>query len=128
MGINVTELTIKEWELMRICWKSKDFIVKHITDQMPEDHKRSYQIVKMQLDRLVEKGFLERKRIGPIWIYNTIKTKEDAILQATKDFVKHVLNGDLQPLCFYFSEQLKNYKDEDVQLFFTCVEKMKEEK
>ena len=82
------DLTKLEWSLMNLCWKKGQASARVIYEETLKKKKRGYQTVKTMLDRLVVKGYLEREKFGPIWLYkpavsrSKVMAKEiDSVLQ-----------------------------------------------
>jgi len=102
MRKKIGELGRTEWDLMRICWKNGKASAREILEESLKDQKRSYQTVKTMLDRLAEKGYLERERFGPIWLYSPVVTEELITFKAVDDFVETVLDNSIVPIFMRF--------------------------
>ena len=54
------------------------------------------------LDRLVIKGYLEREKFGPIWLYKPVVARSKVIAQEIDSFVDNVLDNSIAPIYLHF--------------------------
>jgi len=95
MRENIGSLGKTEWELLNICWeKGSKTTAKEIHEASLEKKYRSYVTVKTILDRLVDKGYLIREKLGPIWLYTPDLKKQKVVSRAIEDFLSTVMNSD----------------------------------
>lgn len=111
MRNKIGELSRVEWELMKICWKRGKSSAKDIYDESRKEKKRAYQTIKTILDRLVEKGFLDREKFGPIWLYSPVVSKASLTSNAIEDFLKTVLDNTITPIFLHVAKKEK-YRNE----------------
>ena len=104
-----------EWKLMGICWKLGFACAKEIHDESLREKKRSYHSVKSMLDRLVNKGFLVRKKRGNLWFYSPNISETKTKTRAFIDFVETALDNHIAPVMMNFLKR-KNYQKEYFEL------------
>jgi predicted transcriptional regulator len=63
--------------------------------------------VQQMMERLRQKGLLERYREGGIWIYRTKESRETVLQGVVADFVDRTLGGSLEPLALYLTDRSK---------------------
>ena len=108
----IGDLGRSEWELLNICWKlGSKTSVREIHEESLKKRMRSYATVKTMLDRLVQKGHIERVKFGPLWLYSPKKSQKSTISHAIEDFIKTVLNNETVPIYQYIIESKKYEKD-----------------
>ena len=99
MKENIGDLGKTEWELLNICWKKgPKTTAKEIYESTLKNKYRAYVTVKTILDRLVDKGYLERVMFGPVWLYSPKRSSKQVISYAIDDFMKTVMDHEKMPL------------------------------
>lgn len=93
MKKKATYLSRIEWELMKICWDKGKTTAKVIHEESLKIKERGYQTIKTMLDRMAVKGFLERERFGPVWLYKPTSSRSKGTMKEISDFVKLALDG-----------------------------------
>ena len=108
MKENIGDLGKTEWALLNICWKKgPKTTAKEIHEESMKERYRCYVTVKTILDRLVDKGYLEREMLGPVWLYTPKRNPKQVVSSAIDDFMKTVMDHDRMPL-------LKHLLSEDI--------------
>lgn len=102
-----TDLSKTEWLLMNICWKKGKVSARKIYEETLKEKKRGYQTVKTMLDRMVGKGFLEREKFGPIWLYEPVVSRTKMLGREIESFVNTVLDKTFAPLVVHLAEKEK---------------------
>ena len=87
MKISRNKLSRTEWSLMKICWEKGKVSARIIYEETLKEKKRGYQTVKTMLDRIVKKGYLEREKFGPIWLYNPTVSRSKIIAREIDIFL-----------------------------------------
>ena len=99
MKENIGDLGKTEWALLNICWKKgPKTTAKEIHTESLKNRYRSYVTVKTILDRLVDKGYLEREMLGPVWLYTPKRSPKMVLSSAMDDFMSTVMDHDKMPL------------------------------
>lgn len=102
MKKKATYLSRIEWELMKICWDKGKTTAKVIHEESLKIKERGYQTIKTMLDRMVVKGFLERERFGPVWLYKPTVSRSKGVMKEIGDFVNLALDGSHLPVFEHF--------------------------
>lgn len=118
-------LSKTEWSLMKICWKKGEATARTVYDESLKEKKRGYQTVKTMLDRLVNKGYLRRKKFGPLWIYESAVSRPKVLAHAIDNFVTTVLDNALAPLLLHFTKKEK-LSAEEIEALENLIKKSKE--
>lgn len=111
MRKDFADLGKTEWTLLNICWKKgSKTSVKEIYEESLKEKIRSYATVKTMLDRLVIKGYLQREKFGPIWLYTPEQNQRQVVSQAIDDFIKTVLGDNTIPFFKHLVENREKYQ------------------
>ncbi len=120
------DLTKTEWSLMNICWTLGEAPARSIFEETLKDKQREYVTVKTMLDRMVKKGFLQRKRVGALLFYKPAVSRVKEIKRAIDAFVGTVMQNTLAPLFTYYVDKEK-LSDEEIEALEALVRKNKGE-
>ena len=115
-------LSQTEWLLMKICWDKGEVSARDIYDASLKEEQRTYGAVNTMLDRLVKKGYLERRKFGPIWLYKPAKSRAKEIKRAVEQFVATVVDNSFSPLISYFAGREK-LSDEEIRQLKELIDK-----
>ncbi len=96
---------------MKICWDKGKSSAKVIYVESLKDKKRNYVTVKTTLDRLVQKGFLERELFGPIWLYTPIVTEDSAVSRVVDDFASVISKKSIVSVVMCMVDKIKSKED-----------------
>ena len=125
MSMNKKNLTKTEWSLMKICWDKGEVTARTIYDESLKEKKRGYQSVKTMLDRLVYKGYLNRKKFGPIWLYKPTDSKAKVLAKTIENFVDTVLDNTFTPILVHFAKKEK-LSDDEIKALKKLIQEKKE--
>jgi BlaI family penicillinase repressor len=92
------ELSKAEWLIMNACWDRKNLTARDVHEAVAAQREWEYQTVKTMLDRLVEKGYLRRDKVGPISVFTPAIPRTRTVRRAIDGFVETVLGNQLAPL------------------------------
>jgi len=126
MTMNKKSLTKTEWSIMKICWEKGEATARTIYDESLKEKTRGYQSVKTMLDRLVDKGYLNRKKFGPIWLYKPTVARAKVLGSAIDSFVNTVLDNTFTPLLAHFAKK-ENLSPEEIEALKKLIKKKKED-
>jgi predicted transcriptional regulator len=118
-------LSKREIELMRICWKKKKLSVNEVIELSPLEQKRHYQTVKTQLDTLVMKGYLKREKHEFTWLYSPKVSSVD-VFKGVLDYFIDILTDNFIPSFINFVEA-KKISPEEMEKLRKLVENIKVE-
>lgn len=125
------DLSKTEWSIMGICWRQGKCTARQVFEESLRQRRRSYQTIKTMLDRLAEKGYLRKEKLGPLWLYQPTVTRPKLVARAVESFVETVLDNTVSPLFVHLAEH-KTLSTEELnelkQLVRTAEEKALEER
>ena len=90
-------LTRAEWEVMKVVWKRGEVVARDVTRALARRRGWARNTVRTLLGRLAEKGYVVRRRIGPVDLFAPRVQRTAAVGKAIDDFVESVLDGAVAP-------------------------------
>ena len=107
MGSKMTaeRLSNFEWEIMNQIWSLGSASAREVLEALPTEHQRAYTTIQTYLERLVEKKYLSKEKLGLVNYYSAIIPKESAVHRETKRFVDQVFSGSTSQLAAYLLGQ-----------------------
>lgn len=116
-------LTHQEESIMLHIWQLKECVVKDIINEM-DDPKPPYTTVASVVRNLEQKGYLNSKKYGNVWVY-TPKIKEDEYKKAfMSNVVKSYFENSYKELVSFFVKEEK-ISPEELQEIMKMIEKGK---
>ncbi len=119
------ELSKTEWLIMKICWLKGKSTARQIYEVALEKKVWEYQTVKTMLDRLTNKGYLRREKLGPLCLYRPIVPRSKAVGKAIDTFMDTVLDNTFAPLFAHLARG-KKLSDEEIASLKKIVAEHKE--
>lgn len=96
-----------EWLIMNHLWRVEKASAREVMEALPEDAQRAYTTIQTYMERLVDKGYLSKEKVGMVNFY-TPEVPRDAVVDgATSSFIERVFQGSGSSLAAYL---LKNKK------------------
>ena len=102
---NLDALSQFEWLIMNFLWDMEKASARKVMESMPEEGQRAYTTIQTYMERLVDKGYLSKEKIGMVNFYTTEIARESAVDGATSNFIDKVFQGSGSSLAAYL---LKN--------------------
>ncbi len=97
------QLTDLEWEIMNHIWnKEKQVTVRHILDAHYSNGEKAYTTVQTVMNTLVEKGFLEKEKIGLVNFYTPTQKRDSVVKKEINYFVDKVFRGSMPQFVKHF--------------------------
>ncbi len=103
--VNLDALSQFEWLIMNHLWVNDKASAREVMESMPEEAQRAYTTIQTYLERLVDKGYLAKDKIGMVNFYTTQIAREAVVDGATNSFIERVFQGSGSSLAAYL---LKN--------------------
>ena len=119
-------LSWTEWSIMKICWEKGKSSARVIYEESLKEKERGYQSVKTMLDRLAAKGYLNRKKFGPIWLYKPVESRKKVLGKAIEKFVDKVLDHTFTPLLTHFAKK-ENLTPDEIDALKKLIKDKKQE-
>lgn len=109
--MQISILTASEEQLMRIAWQLKSFFMKDLVEAYPEP-KPHQNTISTYLKILTEKKFLSVEKIGRIFKYSILVSREDYLHFVLKKLLKENFNSDSKELIqFLIDEKIVSFED-----------------
>ena len=105
--ISLDALSQFEWLIMNHLWDGEKSSAREVMEAMPAEKQRAYTTIQTYLERLVDKGYLTKEKIGMVNFYTSLVPREDVVEGATSSFIDRVFQGSGSSLAAYL---LKNGK------------------
>ena len=116
------KLSKSEWALMKICWEKGQSTAREIYEETLKVKKRGYQTIKTMLDRMVNKHYLEREKLGPIWLYRPAVSRANILKEEIETLADNVLDNTLVPLFTHLAEK-ETLTTEEIDALRKLIEK-----
>ena len=97
MGKTTKELAKAEWSLMEALWARGRATATDLQNDLKDRQGWAYSTVKTMLDRLVEKGFVNSRRVGNVYEYSAKVRRRSAVGRVVDDVFDRVLEGSVTP-------------------------------
>lgn len=93
------KLSNLELEVMRLIWRDREVIVPDLYAELEKDRKISYATVKTIVNRLEEKGAVERIRTyGRTILYGPLIRESELARPIVKDVLRRLFAGEARPM------------------------------
>ena len=119
---NLDALSQFEWLIMNHLWVSDRASAREVMESMPEASQRAYTTIQTYLERLVDKGYLAKEKIGMVNFYTTQVPREEIVDGATNSFIERVFQGSGSSLAAYLLKN-KSLNPDDLQKIKDILEK-----
>lgn len=95
---SLLELAPLELDCMTALWLLGEGTVREIRETLAPRRPRAYTTIMTIMDRLTQKGIVERQRAGRAWKYRANLSKEDARAHAVAQVVENFFGGSIEAL------------------------------
>jgi len=115
-----------EWEIMNCIWELGDVVtVREVHSRLYPKGEKAYTTVQTIMNILVEKGYLEKKKIGMVNFYKPTKTREEVAHEETRSLVSKIFGGSFLSLAHFLinSPQLSEEDMKELKAFLDAKEK-----
>ncbi len=100
--------TETELAILDVLWNGGPRVVRDITQALyTENNPSSHATVKSLLDRLEEKGLVERDRSGFAHLYRATVTRADFVGSQLQELADSHFEGSLRPLLMQLADRIK---------------------
>ncbi|HML76657.1 MAG TPA: BlaI/MecI/CopY family transcriptional regulator [Anaerohalosphaeraceae bacterium] len=110
------ELTEVEWTIMKVVWDNQPCAAGTVQDALAEEKGWAYSTVKTTMDRMVQKGLLEIKKIRNLQLFSSAISKSSARKGEFQKMLSRAFDGALGPMMQYLVENEKLTDDDIKQL------------
>lgn len=105
-----------EWDLLDVLWARERATAREVADALQERRGWAYSTVKTMLDRMVDKGLLQARRVGNVWEYSPALAQAEARRGAWQRFVGTAFGGATAPALRFLATGAKLTRRQREQL------------
>lgn len=102
-----TSLGDLERQLMDVLWAAEPDVglsSRQVQERMDPSQERAYTTIKTVLDRLVEKGLVQRHRDGRIWRYRARASRQSLTAESLRSVLGDIGSSDRSTALLHFLE------------------------
>jgi BlaI family penicillinase repressor len=110
------ELTEAEWEIMSVVWEKEPCAAGTVQEALAKSRNWAYATVKITMDRMVKKGFLEISKIRNLQLFRSCVSEVEARRGELRKMLKRGFGGTLTPMLKFLIEHEGLSKQEATQL------------
>jgi predicted transcriptional regulator len=115
-----------EWKILKLLWKKGVLSVREVWQQLYPDGQKAYTTVQTYMDRMVEKGYLRKEKIGLANFYQPIVEKKSLVEEATEKLVTRAFDGSFGRLAAFLLDS-DNLSEEDLKIIKEMIAKKEKE-
>ena len=112
----VAELTEAEWEIMNVVWDREPCAAGTVQEALAKSRDWAYATVKLTMDRMVKKGFLEIQKIRNLQLFRSCISEVEARRGELRKMLTRAFGGALTPMLKFLIEHEGLSKEEAAQL------------
>jgi len=112
----VAELTEAEWEIMKVVWEKEPCAAGTVQEALAATRDWCYATVKLTMDRMVAKGFLEINKIRNLQLFRSCISEVEARRGELRKMLARAFGGALTPMLKFLIEHEGLSKDEAAEL------------
>ncbi len=112
----VAELTEAEWEIMQVVWEKEPCAAGTVQEALAATRDWCYATVKLTMDRMVAKGFLQIERIRNLQLFRSCISEVEARRGELRKMLTRAFGGALTPMLKFLIEHEGLSKGEAAEL------------
>ena len=105
-----------EWDLLSVLWQRGHATAREVAEALMERREWAYSTVKTMLDRMVQKGLVQSRRVGNVYEYSPALDQASAARGAWQRFVETAFAGSMAPALTFLASDAKLTKQQRQQL------------
>jgi BlaI family transcriptional regulator, penicillinase repressor len=105
---SILDLAPLELDCMNALWPSGEATVRQIQETLRPTRPRAYTTIMTILDRLAQKGIVQRRKSGRAWVYRAVVSADDARTHAVSQVVEGFFGGSAGALASHLTGQQTN--------------------
>ena len=98
------ELTEAEWEIMSVVWEKEPCAAGTVQEALAKSRDWAYATVKITMDRMAKKGFLEINKIRNLQLFRSCISEVEARRGEIRKMLKRGFGGALTPMLKFLIE------------------------
>ncbi len=96
------KLSELETQVMLIIWDNKgESTVRYVVEKIRKQRKLAYTTIMTIMSRLVQKGFLKRRKVGMAYYYQPTISREKVLKKSVQTIAKNYFGGAVSSLISY---------------------------
>jgi len=112
----VAELTEAEWEIMRVVWDKEPCAAGTVQETLAATRDWCYATVKLTMDRMVVKGFLEINKIRNLQLFRSCISEVEARRGELRKMLNRAFGGTLTPMLKFLIQHEGLSREEAAEL------------
>ena len=113
---SVAELTEAEWEIMRVVWEKEPCAAGTVQETLAATRDWCYATVKLTMDRMAAKGFLEINKIRNLQLFRSCISEVEARRGELRKMLKRAFGGALTPMLKFLIQHEGLSREEAAEL------------
>ncbi len=101
----IESLSNFEWQIMNQIWEMGSSSAREVLEALTEEHRRAYTTIQTYLERLVDKKFLSKEKVGLVNFYRSLIPRDRVVRKETKRFVDQIFGGSSSQLAAYLLDE-----------------------
>lgn len=114
-------MTDAQWDIMDALWQAGQGSASDLTAALKSRRGWAYSTVKTQLDRMGKAGMVRSEKVGGVWIYSPVLSRECARRSAWERFRDVVFGGSAAP-ALAFAAQEEGLTESERQALLELIE------
>jgi BlaI family penicillinase repressor len=112
----VAELTEAEWEILKVVWEKEPCAAGTVQEALAATRDWCYATVKLTMDRMVAKGFLQIERIRNLQLFRSCISEVEARRGELRRMLGRAFGGALTPMLKFLVEHEGLSREEAAEL------------
>ncbi len=112
----VAELTEAEWEIMRVVWEKEPCAAGTVQETLAATRDWCYATVKLTMDRMVAKGFLQIEKIRNLQLFHACISEVEARRGELRRMLSRAFGGALTPMLKFLIQHEGLSREEAAEL------------
>ncbi len=112
----VAEMTEAEWEIMQVVWEKEPCAAGTVQEALAATRNWCYATVKLTMDRMAGKGFLEIEKIRNLQLFRSCISEVEARRGELRKMLGRAFGGALTPMLKFLIEHEGLSKEEATEL------------
>jgi len=117
-----------EAKIMDILWCRESMTIKEVQTLLEKDKPTNFNTVMTVMNRLVDKGILQKKPVGRSSYYNPIQTREEFINNQSKEMTHELMDEFGSVVVSHMLDALEDVDEELVKKLELKIKELKKEK
>jgi BlaI family penicillinase repressor len=99
----IPDLSRAEYDILNIIWPKGRLSIREVHDELQSTYQWAYSTTKTMMDRMVQKGLLQREEFHRVFLYKPLITKPQGLARWVQFFADRVLGMDYSSVVSLFA-------------------------